>query len=119
MVLLLVPATAVAMPVQFFYVPFPEDQLLDHDGRDQRRDAARSHHELHHASRPSPIDTIIYYDQWENGYDIDIANTYNIYTSSNPGGTQIWGDGNLANGAPPGGDPRRRRRGRRGHASSN
>ena len=34
--------------------------------------------------------TIIYYDQWENGYDGDIANPANLYSGGNPGGTQIW-----------------------------
>lgn len=43
-----------------------------------------------------------YYDQWENGYDPDIANPSNLYSAENPGGTQIWGDGDPANGAPPG-----------------
>lgn len=47
-------------------------------------------------------DTIIYYDQWENGFDADIANPKNIYSAANPGGTQIWGDGDPSNGYPPG-----------------
>ena len=46
--------------------------------------------------------TIIYYDQWENGFDADIANPINIYSVGIPGCTQIWGDGNSANGFPPG-----------------
>ena len=46
----------------------------------------------------------MYWDQWEDGgYDADIANPgANVY--ANPGnldGTQIWGDGVLANGCPP------------------
>ena len=88
-------------PVQLFYVPFPEDQLL--------RGCRRSRLAVRH--RPTnPVQTyisiaavanstIIYYDQWENGYDADIANPLNIYSAGNPGGTQIWGDGNTANGA--------------------
>jgi uncharacterized repeat protein (TIGR01451 family) len=96
---------AMAMPVQFFYVPFPEDQLL----------AMLTAVELGGSGNApaEPITsyititavasgTIIYYDQWENGYDIDIANTYNVYSATNLGGTQIWGDGNAANGSPPG-----------------
>lgn len=39
--------------------------------------------------------TIIYYDQWEDGYEDDL--TVPAQTS-----TQVWGDGNPANGAPPG-----------------
>ena len=37
---------------------------------------------------------IIYYDHWEDGYEADIENPVQSTT-------QIWGDGNPANGAPP------------------
>ena len=84
-------------PVQLFYVPFPEDQLLQG---------------LQSINSADPVDpvtdyisiaavangTIIYYDQWENGYDTDIANPTDLYSSpGNLDGTQIWGDGNVAN----------------------
>ncbi len=55
----------------------------------------------------SETGSLIYYDQWEHaagggrGYDTDIANPTDPYSSGNPGGTQIWGDGVLANGCPP------------------
>ena len=39
--------------------------------------------------------TIIYYDHWEDGYEADINNPIQPTT-------QIWGDGNPANGIPPG-----------------
>ncbi|MBI3882634.1 MAG: tandem-95 repeat protein, partial [Verrucomicrobia bacterium] len=39
--------------------------------------------------------TVIYYDQWEDGYETDLAHP-------TQGTTQIWGDGNDANGIPPG-----------------
>ena len=39
--------------------------------------------------------TIIYYDHWEDGYEADID------APTQPT-TEIWGDGNLSNGAPPG-----------------
>ena len=39
--------------------------------------------------------TVIYYDQWEDGYETDLSNP----TQST---TQIWGDGNDAHGIPPG-----------------
>src|SRR5258705_5001089 len=92
-------------PVQVFYMPFPEDQLLT--GLQAIESGGPS------AAPTNPVttyislaavssNTIIYYDQWENGYDADIANPSNIYSGGNPGGTQIWGDGNTANGFPPG-----------------
>jgi uncharacterized repeat protein (TIGR01451 family) len=39
--------------------------------------------------------SIIHYDEWEDGYEIDINNP--VQTT-----TKIWGDGNNANGVPPG-----------------
>ncbi|WP_201493700.1 beta strand repeat-containing protein, partial [Rubrivivax sp. A210] len=47
-------------------------------------------------------DTIVVYDQWEDGYEADIRNPTNIWSAGNLGGTQIWGDGNAANGVAPG-----------------
>ncbi|MBP9501124.1 MAG: DUF11 domain-containing protein [Candidatus Promineofilum sp.] len=46
--------------------------------------------------------TVLYYDQWENGFDADITDPTNIWSAGNPGGTQIWGDGDPSNGAAPG-----------------
>lgn len=39
--------------------------------------------------------TVIHYDHWEDGYETDLNNP-------TQGSTQIWGDGNNANGTPPG-----------------
>ena len=39
--------------------------------------------------------TIVHYDEWEDGYEVDLNNP----TQST---TKIWGDGNNANGIPPG-----------------
>jgi hypothetical protein len=39
--------------------------------------------------------TLIYYDQWEDGYETDLAHPTQA-------STRIWGDGNDANGIPPG-----------------
>ncbi len=86
-------------PVQLFYVPFPEDQLLQ--GL-QSINATAANPVTTYISIAAVADgTIIYYDQWENGYDADIANPLNLYNGGNPGGTQIWGDGDPSNGAPP------------------
>jgi len=40
-------------------------------------------------------DTIVYYDQWEDGYEVDLRNPLQSTT-------KIWGDGNDANGIAPG-----------------
>ncbi len=93
-------------PQQIYYVSLPEDDLLQLFDDDAAPGSG-------FADPVSPIrsitsisigstGTLVYYDQWEDGgYDADIANPTNLYTPSNPAGTQIWGDGNLSNGCPP------------------
>jgi uncharacterized repeat protein (TIGR01451 family) len=92
-------------PTQVFYVPFPEDQLLT--GLQAIESGSGSTNptnpvQTYISVAASANNTIIYYDQWENGYDVDIANPNDLYSSINPGGTQIWGDGDISNGAAPG-----------------
>jgi len=88
-----VPVAQAAVLVQEFYLPMPEAQIY------QANSAIIS-------GTGSTIDstfsivvtgggTVIYYDQWEDGYEIDLSHP----TQST---TQIWGDGNDANGIPPG-----------------
>jgi hypothetical protein len=92
--------------VQTYYLPVPENQLLL---------VLQSIEDGGPSTPPgSPIqnravitavsdDTIIYYDQMENGYEAVIRNPVGIYHSvTNPSGTQIWGDGDPSNGQPPG-----------------
>ncbi|MEF8718944.1 MAG: hypothetical protein V5B44_14955 [Candidatus Accumulibacter necessarius] len=85
-------------PVQLFYVPMPENQLLQ---ALQAIDTGNS--------SPDPVNpmqtyisiaasnsgTWIYYDHWEDGYEADISNPTQATT-------RVWGDGNLANGVAPG-----------------
>ncbi len=92
--------------VQTFYIPIPESQLLE---------AFQTIKPTSAVSRPlNPVqtyvsvavlsdDTVIYYDQMENGYDMDPSTPAAAYHPvNNPSGTQIWGDGDLANGKAPG-----------------
>jgi len=91
------------VPVQFFYVPLPEDQILQALQTTNTNGSASTNPVQTYISIAAIADnTVIYYDQWENGFEPDIANPMNLYSGGNPGGTQIWGDGNSANGAPPG-----------------
>ena len=83
-------------PVQIFFVPLPEDQIRaalytisTATGTTMRGVVGVS---------ITSNGTVLYYDQWENGYDLDIANPVNIWSAGNTGGTQIWGDGNTTNG---------------------
>jgi uncharacterized repeat protein (TIGR01451 family) len=90
-------------PVQIYYVPAPEDQTLSAFTAIYPGNAACG--QLEYNVLP-PIetyisisvvadDTIIYYDHWEDDFEIDIANPIQPTT-------QIWGDGDPSNGAPPG-----------------
>jgi uncharacterized repeat protein (TIGR01451 family) len=90
-------------PVQIYYVPMPEDQAFAALSGIYPGPVA--------CSQPAPgvvapihtylaisiiaDDTLIYYDQWEDDFEVDIA------APTQPT-TQIWGDGNATNGAPPG-----------------
>jgi uncharacterized repeat protein (TIGR01451 family) len=94
---------ALPPPVQIYYVPAPEDQVFAALSGIYPGPAA--------CGQPAPGvvapiytylalsiiagDTLIYYDQWEDDFEIDIADPAQPTT-------QIWGDGNPANGAPPG-----------------
>ena len=89
-------------PVQIFYVPIDEDDTL---ASLQATNSSTSQPPVQsYISVAIGTDnTIVYYDQWEDGYGNDLAN-YNIYSNVdplNPSGTQIWGNGNCADGFPP------------------
>ena len=79
--------------VQDFYLPMPEAQIY------QANNAIISGTSSSILSTFSIVvtgdGTVIYYDQWEDGYETDLGNP----TQST---TQIWGDGNDAHGIPPG-----------------
>lgn len=92
-------------PVQVFYVPGPEDQVYTALSTiwpgvaacnlpDSLIDPAQPI--INHISISAIAEgTVIYYDHWEDGFEIDISQPTQATT-------QIWGDGNPANGAPPG-----------------
>ena len=92
-------------PVQTFYLPIPEEDLLQtltsiHGGASWTLPAEPI--ESYNSIVVFVDGTVIYYDQWENGYEQDIANPNHLYSAANPTGTQIWGDGDPSNGYPPG-----------------
>jgi len=87
-------------PVQTFYLPMPEDMVL----ASYKKIASSSAAPMVSVTGISITsnNTVIYYDQWENGYDLDLANPLAVYSSpANLGGTQIWGNGKAADGCPP------------------
>jgi uncharacterized repeat protein (TIGR01451 family) len=88
-----VPAVRAVNLVQEFYLPMPEAQIY------QANNSIISGTGSTIASTFSIIvtgnGTVIYYDQWEDGYETDLSNPTQPTT-------QIWGDGNDAHGIPPG-----------------
>ncbi len=97
--LAVVSSLAVALParavnlVQEFYLPMPEQQI------NQANNAIISGTSSSILSTFSIVvtspGTVIYYDQWEDGYETDLSNPTQPTT-------QIWGDGNTNNGVAPG-----------------
>ena len=89
----LVASARAAALVQDFYLPMPESQIY------QANSAIISGTGSTMASTFSILvtgdGTVIYYDQWEDGYETDLSNPTQPTT-------QIWGDGNDAHGIPPG-----------------
>ncbi|MGL4401169.1 MAG: SdrD B-like domain-containing protein [Luteolibacter sp.] len=80
-------------PTQVFYVPFPEDQQLA--AFDAINTVANGPITVFVTFSAATDGTVIYYDHWEDGYEREITNP----TQSS---TLIFGDGNPANGYPPG-----------------
>ena len=66
-------------PIQIFYLTLPEDQVRTSlyaistaTGTTMRSVTGLS---------LTANNTIVYYDQWENGYDLDIANPTNLWNA--------------------------------------
>ena len=87
-------------PVQTYYIPIPEDQAATAFVAINGANGSGTQN-TYVSIAAAGFGTRIYYDQWENGYDSDIANPVNLYSGGNTGGTQIWGDGIAANGCVP------------------
>lgn len=87
-------------PVQTFYVPIDEDDALTSlqnvGGTSQSTSPVFTYISIAIGSNG----TVVYYDQWENGFQNDVANS-DIYSASNLDGTQIWGNGEADDGCRP------------------
>jgi len=98
MVGLLALATGVARaanppPSQVYYVPFPEaNQLAGFVGVSS---VAVDPLAVLVTFTVANDGAVVYYDHWEDGYEADITNPKQTTT-------EVWGDGNPANGYPPG-----------------
>ena len=91
-------------PVQVFYIPFPETQILasletlvppDNSCGTTFGTVPGNPVQTITTISISQDDTVVYYDHQEDGFEVDI-------TAPVQPSTEVWGDGNLANGAPPG-----------------
>ena len=89
----LVPAARAATLVHDFYLPMPEAQIRQTFAT-LETNVSTTLDSVFSVVVTGP-GTVIYYDQWEDGYETDLANP------TQPS-TLIWGDGNNANGIPPG-----------------
>lgn len=80
-------------PSQVYYVPFPEDKQLE--AFQAITTVAVEPIAVFVTIAAAASDTVIYYDHWEDGYEADLTNP-------KQSSTLIYGDGNAANGFPPG-----------------
>jgi len=95
-------ALAVNPPtVQTFYVPLPEDQVFQalrriHPGDTTCDDVpeVQSPMSTYLSIAPVASGTVLYYDHWEDGFESNLTNPVQDTT-------EIWGDGDSANGFPP------------------
>jgi uncharacterized repeat protein (TIGR01451 family) len=78
-----------------FFIPYPADLLDDQFDAAQTANFVDVDIVTTISIAVQRDGSIIYYDHWEDGLETDI-------TSPNQPGTQVWGDGNPGNGAPPG-----------------
>lgn len=90
-------------PVQIYYVPLPENQVFNalqsiFPGDDVCNLIGAPNVQSPIATYISIAtiadNTIIYYDHWEDGFEVDISNPARS-------STEIWGDGDMSNGFPP------------------
>ena len=86
-------AEAGPAPVEIYFVPLPEEDIR---GGSLALYSGTSDSVRTIISITGAVDgTIVYYDHWEDGFELDLANPAQATT-------ETWGDGNAANGAPPG-----------------
>lgn len=88
--------------IQEFYLPMPEQQILTVFGKQRAFTSDTTNMTAVVSIVISETNTVVYYDQWENGYEENINSPTNVWSVSNLGGTQVWGDGIDANGVCPG-----------------
>ncbi len=97
-------------PNQIYYVPMRDNDLLtmlediDQPAEDGAWPDPASPVRTIASITIGSTGTLVYYDQWEDGYEANasMGNPTSLYNSTtNPDGTQIWGDGILSNGCPP------------------
>jgi len=90
-------------PVQIYYVPLPENQIFNALHSIFPGNAACGFIGVSEVQSPIATyisiatvtdNTVIYYDHWEDGFEMEISNPTQTTT-------EIWGDGDVSNGAPP------------------
>ena len=83
-------------PLQTFYIPFPESSMFTDFFFPIRSDRSVGPVVSLISMSISTDNTIIWYDHWEDGFDVDAANA-----TTRSALTEVWGDGNATNGCRP------------------
>ncbi len=82
-------ASANPVPVQFGFVPLPADQFQA--VMEASNSAADTTLDFTVGFTSAGAGAVVTYDEWEDGYEADLANPVQATT-------QVWGDGNASNG---------------------
>ena len=87
---------ALALPTQTFFVPIPDQMVYDQIIKKLNNEGYITKPPVTHilALTISTDNTVIWYDHWEDGYDIDV-------TDKRANTTVVWGDGKASNGCAP------------------
>ena len=82
------------VPMQSFFLPLPEDSVFNTMFKVINSDFLKAPVESFFSVSVSVDTTVIWFDHWEDGYELDITNP-------NQTTTKIWGDGDASNGCAP------------------
>jgi len=82
-------------PMQTFFIPLPEESMFDTMFKIIQSKVAKPPIESMFSVSVSVDNTVIWYDHWEDGYEMDLV-------SPNSTTTEVWGDGDASNGCAPG-----------------
>ena len=84
------------LPMQTFFLPLPEQSIFDTMFKVINSANLKAPVESMFSVSVSVDKTVVWYDHWEDGYELDVLNRTQTTTT-------VWGDGDASNGCAPNG----------------